>query len=271
MATNSYNLAHAAEETRRLLLQAGLSERSTLHLLEDAGITSGMRVLDIGTGAGDVALLAARLVGPTGSVVGIDRNADLLALARQRALEAGLTRVEFAQADLHALPYGRAFDALVGRLVLCHLPDPSGALRRLRRHVRQGGLVVMEELNLEPSPDVREEASRASREYAQLLAALTKAEICPTTGMRLFRIFRDAGLEAPFLSGSMALGCRPDWPGFAATADTYRTLLPLFERFGLTDATKLDVDTMAARLYEDVERDGVPFVYSAFIGAWVTV
>jgi ubiquinone/menaquinone biosynthesis C-methylase UbiE len=58
-------------------------------LVDACGIGAGMRVLDIGTGAGDVALDAARLVGPGGSVVGVDANPQLIALARERAAAAG--------------------------------------------------------------------------------------------------------------------------------------------------------------------------------------
>ena len=60
-----YLFGHSEEETRRLLLQGRLFNPYTRRLLEDAGITSGMKVLDVGSGAGDVALLAAELVGPT--------------------------------------------------------------------------------------------------------------------------------------------------------------------------------------------------------------
>jgi len=61
----------------------------TARFLQDAGISRGMKVLDVGTGAGDVALLAAGLVGRDGTVVGIDVNAELIETARARAAAAG--------------------------------------------------------------------------------------------------------------------------------------------------------------------------------------
>ena len=79
-----YTMGRTATETGRLMQQAELVQSFTRHLLEDAGIGSGMKVLDLGTGAGDVAMLAARLVGPTGAVVGIDTNPAVLAVARDR-------------------------------------------------------------------------------------------------------------------------------------------------------------------------------------------
>ena len=78
-----YILGHSPAEIRRLKLQAGILKPITERLLREAGIAPGMRVLDLGCGAGDVALLAAEMVGPNGAVVGIDRNDDALAAARE--------------------------------------------------------------------------------------------------------------------------------------------------------------------------------------------
>ena len=65
------------------MLQAAILKPITERLLREAGLTPGLRVLDLGCGCGDVAMLAAELVGPNGTVVGIDRSADVLAVARQ--------------------------------------------------------------------------------------------------------------------------------------------------------------------------------------------
>ncbi len=67
--------------SRRLIAQHHLYGSFTRQFLTAAGITAGMKVLDVGSGAGDVALL---LVGPQGRVVGVDTNADILTVARAR-------------------------------------------------------------------------------------------------------------------------------------------------------------------------------------------
>ena len=61
----------------------------TEDVLRRAGIGPGVRVLDIGCGVGDVSLLAGKLVGPTGLVLGVDRSADSIDIAQRRATEAG--------------------------------------------------------------------------------------------------------------------------------------------------------------------------------------
>jgi tRNA A58 N-methylase Trm61 len=77
MSTNSkadatYVMGHPVREEERLQKLGQLLYPSTRHLFEEVGIVPGMKVLDVGSGAGDVALLLAKLVGPTGSIVGVD-------------------------------------------------------------------------------------------------------------------------------------------------------------------------------------------------------
>jgi ubiquinone/menaquinone biosynthesis C-methylase UbiE len=97
-----------------------------------AGLGTGMRVLDLGLGAGDVAMLAARLVGREGEVVGVERDPEAVASATARVAQAGLSNVRFTQGDAQKLDgVAAGFDAAVGRLVLMYLPNPllrSGVL-----------------------------------------------------------------------------------------------------------------------------------------------
>jgi ubiquinone/menaquinone biosynthesis C-methylase UbiE len=121
-------MGRTEHETQRLRRQGQLYGPLTRRLLAAAGVGPGMRVLDVGSGAGDVALLLAELVGPTGSVVGIDSNPKLLATARGRAQAAGHVNVTFVAGDLRELTLEEDFDAVVGRLILCHLEDPAAVL-----------------------------------------------------------------------------------------------------------------------------------------------
>src|ERR1700739_212576 len=87
---STYVLGHADVEVQRLLLQGRLYDGYTEHALRLAGLRPGMRVLDIGCGPGDVSFVAARLVGPTGSVLGADAAPEMIELARTRAAEKGV-------------------------------------------------------------------------------------------------------------------------------------------------------------------------------------
>ena len=120
----AYVLGHSDRELERLRRQANLVDPITRQFLIEAGVASGMHVLDIGSGAGDVAFLAAQLVGASGRVVGVDRSAAALARARSRASELSLGNVTFRESELSAM----AFDQLESK-PFRFFPRQSGAIR----------------------------------------------------------------------------------------------------------------------------------------------
>src|SRR5215472_8935858 len=95
----SYALAHSEEELDRLSRQARAFEPFTRQLFQEAGITTGMRVLDVGCGSGDVAFLATDLVGPSGEVIGADRADAAVNRATARALARDIGNVRFLEGD----------------------------------------------------------------------------------------------------------------------------------------------------------------------------
>src|SRR5262245_25635629 len=149
-----YILGHSDAETRRLILQHQIYGPITRRFFQAAGIGPGMKVLDIGSGAGDVALLAADLVGPRGRVVGVEMNAHILETARARAEAAGWSNVTFVAGDLRDVQLDSDFDAVVGRWVLMYLPDPAAMLRQLVARVRSGGIVAFHENDFTYRPAV---------------------------------------------------------------------------------------------------------------------
>jgi SAM-dependent methyltransferase len=128
---STYALGHVDTEIHRLLLQGRMHAEFTEHALRLAGLRSGMRVLDMGCGPGDVSFIAARLVGPTGTVLGVDASADVIEVARTRAAEQGVTTVRFAATVIADVSLDEPVDAVIGRMILMHLPDPIAALRHL--------------------------------------------------------------------------------------------------------------------------------------------
>jgi len=125
----TYAMGRTEAEAKRLIQQAEGIKEFTRRLFLSAGIGPGMRVLDVGTGAGDGALLAAEFVGPSGAVVGIDTNAAILDTARARARAAGHEHVTFLPGDFRTALVDGEFDAVIGRHVLMYLGDPVAALR----------------------------------------------------------------------------------------------------------------------------------------------
>lgn len=144
-----YILGHSQDEIRRLIDRAAILRPTTKRLLRSAGIEQGMRVLDLGCGAGDVSMLAGKLVGPSGSVVGIDPNADILAVARARAQAEGLLHVTFVEASVGTFSDPVPFDLVVARYVLIYQVDPVAFLRAAARFVTPGGILALHEFILD--------------------------------------------------------------------------------------------------------------------------
>jgi SAM-dependent methyltransferase len=262
-------LVRSASETRRLILQERVIGQSTERLLVSAGIRAGMRVLDVGSGAGDVSLLVGRLVGAAGSVLGVEIDEESVRVARQRALEAGLNNVEVLAADVMDFELPSEFDAVVGRLVLMHLPDPVTLLGRVVRALRGGGVVVFQEAHL-ASPWLSFPPSPTLERLQCVRAADTAAGARPLNlrmGLALRQAFLSAGLPEPAIRGELVVGGGAHWPGFELLEETMRSVLPLWRQSGIEGADQIEVDGLAARLRSEVGEDGSIMLYP-LVGAW---
>jgi ubiquinone/menaquinone biosynthesis C-methylase UbiE len=246
MATD-YSLGHAAAELERLVWQAGVLWPYTERLLRLAGIEPGMRVLDVGCGAGDVTMRLAELVGPSGSVTGVDREAEPLALAARRAESAGLSSIRFRQAAVEDFTTAETFDAVVGRYVVIHQADPVGFLRAAGRHVAPGGILAFHEMNVaRPAlvfPDVA--LWRQADDWAKL--ALCSVSPHMDAGSRLIEHFAAAGLPEPELRCEAPVGGGKDCDLYKYMAETIRSLLPVLARLGVP-SDSVDIDTLEDRL-----------------------
>lgn len=251
---DSYALGSNAHEHDRLQRQADVFRPFTTQFLRNAGLAPGMRVLDVGCGAGDVSLIAAELVAPGGEVVAVDRDATVLERARGRYadLNAGIT---FVQADLNDLPHLGVFDALIGRLVLMYAPDAAGLLRTLARHVRPGGIVAFQEIDL-LSPMSWPEQPLYSQMFRWMVAAFRAAGADPQMGMKLYSTFREAGLPAPELETVRFLSGGPDSVLYAQGAMVLRSLLPVILAHGIATAEEIDIDTLEERARAEIVGGG---------------
>jgi SAM-dependent methyltransferase len=263
----SYPFADRVAEDERLVAQGRLFDPLTRRVLEQAGLAPGMRVLDLGSGAGNVARVAAELVGPDGAVVGLERDPAAVELARRRTDAAN---VEYRVGDVQTLDgVEDGFDAVVGRLVLMYLTDPVAALRRAAARVRPGGLVCMHEADL-AYPSASPLTPLWSQTHGYFLLALEKAGIEQRMGLALFTAFRAAGLPAPdLLIESFGAG-GPEAPAWA-WANVMSAAVPLMERFGVARRAEVDPPTLADRLLaETLAHDGC-VIGPPMTGAWVTV
>src|SRR6516165_7084264 len=147
-AAQQYVLGHSWQELDRLSRQAEIFAPFTRQLFQQAGIDRGMRVLDVGCGSGDVALLTSELVGPSGKVIGADQSISAVQRATARARARQIGNVQFIEGDPTEMQFDRPFDAIIGRFVLMYYPDPVDAIRKLAGRVHDGGLFVFQEFDL---------------------------------------------------------------------------------------------------------------------------
>ncbi|WP_162560667.1 class I SAM-dependent methyltransferase [Methylobacterium durans] len=264
-----YALGHAQQELVRLSRQGQLLAPFTRSVFAAAGIGPGVRVIDLGCGGGDVSLLLAEMVGPTGRVLAVDRAPEALAATRARAEQAGFSQIATVQGDLSdpknlSLPEG--FDAAVGRLVLHYVPERAALIRRLTEVVRPGGALAFIEMDLSvnggssPSP-------LALRMLDWMLQTFRRGGFEPDTGSQLFGLFRGAGLEAELMATSI-VGGGADSAVARMIVDVVRSLEPQIIAAGVATAEEIDVDTLLERLRAEPGAADRSFYLPRLTAAW---
>lgn len=257
-----------SEEARRLEKQGLFLAPLTRRLCEDAGITAGMKVLEVGCGAGDVTLLLAEMVCPGGTIVGIDSNQALLEIASERVQAAGLQNVSFMSGDILTITLDNDFDAVVGRLILVHVQDKVALLRRVSTHVRPGGLVVFQEPDHTHPIATLPRARLFEQTWNWWVEATRRAGLERQMGLKLFGVFLDAGLPAPQMRLEGVMGGGPNWGGYDHVASLVRGLLPLIVQGGIATAEEVEIDTLAQRLREEIMSQRGVVMGLSLVSAW---
>ena len=266
-----YLLGHTEEELRRLDIQGDLYRDITRRAFRDAGVGPGMRVLDIGCGSGDVSLTVAELVGPDGHVVGVDRGSKAVETARRKTRDLGVENVRFETCEIHEIDRPEAFDALVGRFVLMHQPDPAAALAAAVRSVRPGGVVVMIESYMElirtgghsePTSALYDRIVRFKSDVVRGAGADLHA------GGRLPRTFVEAGLDPPVCRLETRVEGGRESPYYEYVEQSVRSMLPEARRLGLAGFSEEDVEGLAHRLRQEVVQMNGSLVVWPVVAAW---
>jgi ubiquinone/menaquinone biosynthesis C-methylase UbiE len=198
-ASSSYVIESGARDYNRLLGYARAFDEHVQDGCRRAGLSRGQRVVDVGCGPLGALLSLANLVGPTGSVVGLDFNPEALATARSILNEQGLSEIQLVQGEINAMalediPRTGSFDLAYCRLFLFHQRDPVATLRRMGRLVRPGGTIVAHEMvpvagDSDPPLPTRARATQLG------VLAMQQAGASPHIASELGRVCAEAGLE----------------------------------------------------------------------------
>jgi SAM-dependent methyltransferase len=262
-----YVLGSDDAEVARLDLQAGAIAPPTGLLLQAAGVGPGMRVLDLGTGLGHVAFAVADMVGPGGTVVGIDQSATLLGIAEARRRAAGVQHVRFEEGDARTFRADASFDAVVMRLLLFHLPDAVDVLRHHLQALHPGGVMLAIDSDMG--------AARADPPVALVTTVLDWVERAfrsaganPRVGAHLAPMLAEAGVEAVTTLGIQGYFGPDDPRGAALLAGVARSVVPQIVGKGIAGEDDVGVDTLEARVAEAIAEARSVSVPPAVVGAW---
>lgn len=266
--TVAYPLRVDDDEIQRLDRQGRALRPATRFILRSAGIREGMRVLDLGSGAGDNAFVARELVGPTGEVLGLDRSAEAVARATDRARARGLSNVAFRVQDVHDPCAGHGtFDAVIGRLVLMYAPDPAAVLRRQARALTPGGIVAAIEFDALTSRSFPA-TPLVQRLIAIIAQAFERGGFNLSLGPELWRIMTAAGLRPGGMVAVQPHFGPGDPDGAGLLAGILRSSAPLIERTGVAGRERLGIDTCEDRLRAQLTEASAVVAYPMFYGTW---
>jgi ubiquinone/menaquinone biosynthesis C-methylase UbiE len=266
--TPSYVLGHTVSEIERLQFQSAIIAPVTRRLIRECGIGPGMRVLDIGCGAGDVSMLLAEVVGDSGSIVAFDREPRAIEAAKARALAAGYRQIEFLVTSDEAFPERPMFDAAIGRYVLHHQSDPVAMIRRAKCTVRRGGIVAFHEPAGHISGRTLPTVELYERTEQCLSAVFDSMLSHRDVGGRLVACFEEAGLPPPQLIWESIAGGHES-PLWQLIAMTYRSVAGQETHLARMPADVGDPDTLSDRLVEAAAAVRAQIVSKPQACAWV--
>jgi len=265
--TPRYALGYTTAEHDRLIRQAARIEPILERLFREAGIGPGQRVLDLGSGVGDVSMLAARFVGPSGEVVGIERDARSIAVAKARVAEAGFRNVRFTQTDASQIGSNKPFDAAVGRFILMFLPDPAAVLRSLATLVRPGGVLAFQEPAWQAFLALASPLPLWSKVVSSIHETFRRSGVNLEMGPGLHRIYQEIGLPAPNVFLETPVGS--DLAFTRVISEVLESVRPLAKQLGVSLDAVGDFATLADRVQTEIDGAKAMVSWVPLVGAWV--
>lgn len=261
-----YALGQTQQEYERLVRQGEFYRPMTKKFFEESGITEGMRVLDLGSGAGDVSFLLSELVGPAGQVVGVEIDAGAVAFANKRLAEVGLKNVSFVVSDAAGYePADAPFDAIVGRLILMYQAEPASVLGRLLKHLRPNGIVAFMEPWLSPPPGPE---SPIRTIVTCITETLRRSGAHIDLGPKLHRVFTEAGLPHPKMRFEAVVDGAENSSIYQIIADSYANLLPKARQYNVPIAEGIEVEKIPGLFQAAMSSAGYAAVLLPTILAW---
>ena len=241
-------------------------DQMTERMLHEAGIGPGMRVLDIGCGPGAVSLMLSRRVGNQGQVFAVDREPRMLALAREKARETGVSNITFIEGGFDvAVPERGTLDAVVGRRVLMYQADAAQAVAQLADAVRSGGVIAFHEHDMVAISDGRTSLPLHDRVRSWLREMLRLEGANLHMGFELHSALSAAGLVVECVRAEAnVLTPTSGYP----VAAIVRAVLPRLLEHGITTEADVDVESLGVRLAAERSEAAATCLWEMVFCAW---
>jgi hypothetical protein len=174
------------------------------------------------------------------------------------------------QGAIDAIALDEPVDAVIGRLILMHLPDPAATLRHLSTFVRPGGVVAFSENDITGARSIPDLPL-----FAQVTTGIVRAfetmGLSPRFGTTLHTIFAEAGLGAPQLTLDTPIGTAADTDLLAYAAEVWRLVFPIAEQHGFAIDGLADTDAFVPRFRQEAFAANALITMPPIITAWAQV
>jgi ubiquinone/menaquinone biosynthesis C-methylase UbiE len=191
---NEYIISGGSSGKSRLNTLSDVLHDHTKSLLEAQGVKTGKSLLDVGCGGGNVSLMAAQMVGGSGSITAIDFDAGIIALAQQDAGVADIKNITYRVTGAHEMKFDGEFDFAYARFLLSHIHEPLEVLYKMKQSVKHGGRIIVEDVQF--SGHFCYPACAAFEQYVQFYTqAADQRGANANIGPALFLLFQRAGIK----------------------------------------------------------------------------
>jgi ubiquinone/menaquinone biosynthesis C-methylase UbiE len=243
-------MGHDDRERQRLAMQGSILNPFTEQLLRRAGISSGMHVLDLGCGIGDVSLMAARMVGRHGAVTAIDIDQAASAIAADRARTQVLGNVRFVEGSIEQYEPGRTFDAIVGRHILIHSRDPLTIVTRAHKWLSPTGVAAFQEYDFStvhlayPTCPLRDRLMAVFRDF---FGAMGRGNMVT----QLLHLMLEVGFRAPDCRAEYPVDAGTDSPFYEWLAESFRSIASRAVAAGFVKESEFNLEAVEQELRQE--------------------
>jgi ubiquinone/menaquinone biosynthesis C-methylase UbiE len=269
--TTDYVLGHTDEELMRLEKQGQFLQGLTKDLLIRAGLVPGMKVLDFGSGTGDVSLLASDIVGPTGEVIALERAFEAIEHARFRMESHNIKNIRFIHGDETIIPEimnGQQFDAIIGRLVLLHQRDPMETLCKLINYLRPAGIVAFHEIDMCAGYWASAKLPLYDKIINLICDTFARGGMAIDIGSRFAGAFEKAGITESRIVRESQIEFGADSGAYDWISRVAHNLHPAMIKMGMVSENEIDLASLGNQLRDEAVAANASFVPIYFAAAF---